>query len=221
MTRFAPVSSPTFPLPSHPVQPTVTGAPHAAQPPSPRTAGVFRASLRINEFCRNYAKGRCRFTAEDCDRIHAIPDSAPAPQQRHAIYPSSVSPAFVIAPSTGTAQEPCRDFLRGRCTRRPCRYSHSEHRAPMHPVDPRASSQPQRYYNPQPPTRYFNHRPVEDFPPPSSAKRYRPETLPLQPRLQVPHLLITTSPRQQPARVVSSFSLRAPKLPAPSKKCRL
>jgi hypothetical protein len=167
MTRFAPVSSLTLPLPSHPVQPITMGAPRAAQPPSPRTAGVFRASLRINEYCRNYAKGRCRFTAEDCDRIYAIPDPAPSPQPRHVHYSSSAPPAFVIAPSTATAQEPCQDFLRGRCIRRPCRYSHSEPRNPTPPVElggPRA-------FNRQ--NRYFNHRPAEDFPPPAHAKRYR------------------------------------------------
>ena len=131
MTRFAPVSSLTLPLPSHPVQPITMGAPRAAQHPSPRTAGVFRASLRINEYCRNYAKGRCRFTAEDCDRIHAIPDPAPSPQPRHVHYSSPAPPAFVIAPSTSTAQETCRDFQRGQCYRSPCRYPHPEPRLPI------------------------------------------------------------------------------------------
>jgi hypothetical protein len=73
-TLLAPVSSPTLSLSSQPVLPTTMGAPHAAQHSAPRTASFFRASLRINEFCKNYANGRCRFTAEDCDRIHVIPD---------------------------------------------------------------------------------------------------------------------------------------------------
>jgi hypothetical protein len=56
MTRIAPVSSPPLSLSSHPVQPTTMGVPHAAQLPATRTtAGVFRASLHINEFCRKYA----------------------------------------------------------------------------------------------------------------------------------------------------------------------
>jgi hypothetical protein len=82
LTRLAPVCSPTLSLSSQPVQPTTMGAPHAAQHSAPRTAGVFRASSRINEFCKNYANGRCRFTAKDCDRIHTIPDPAPFPQLR-------------------------------------------------------------------------------------------------------------------------------------------
>jgi len=176
MTRLAPVSSTTPSLSSQPVQPTTIGTPHAAQHSALRTAGVFRASLRIHEFCHNYANGRCRFTAEDCDRIHAIPDPASFPQLRHANYPTSAPSTFVSSPSAAIAQEVCRDFLRGRCTRRPCRYSHSENRTPMGGT--RTSREPHHYHNQQPPTSYFNHRPLEDYPPPPPAKRYRPDLTP-------------------------------------------
>jgi hypothetical protein len=133
------------------------GSPSCSQLPASRTAGIFRASLRINEFCRNYAKGRCRFTAEECDRIHAISDPSPSPQLRHANYSSSAPSAFVIAPST--AKRKCVDiFLEFDA-------SHSERRISGYPVElgaSRVSSQPNRYYNHQSPNQ-FNNRPVEDW----------------------------------------------------------
>jgi hypothetical protein len=42
----------------------------------------------------------------------------------------------------------------------------------------RTSSEPHHYYNQQPPTSYFNHRPLEDYPPLPPAKRYRPDLAP-------------------------------------------